>query len=118
MIVRTRAYARIALIGNQSDGYYGKTIACTIRNFSAQVTLWESPTLELVPHPSNDPTKFESLENLKAVAERDGYYGGLRLLFATCKKFKDFCDEKGRGLAWLETVHARWFANHRASPKI
>jgi len=95
MIVRTRAHARIALIGNPSDGYYGKTIACTIRNFSAQVTLWESPTLELVPHPRNDPTKFESLENLKAIAERDGYYGGLRLLFATCKKFKDFCDEKG-----------------------
>lgn len=95
MIVRTCAYARIALIGNPSDGYYGKTIACTIRNFSAQVTLWESPTLELVPHPRNDPTKFESLINLKEIAERDGYYGGLRLLFATCKKFKDYCDEKG-----------------------
>ncbi len=95
MIIRTHAHARIALIGNPSDGYYGKTIACTIRNFKAQVTLWESPTLELVPHPRNDPTRFDSLDNLKRVAERDGYYGGLRLLFATCKKFKDYCDEKG-----------------------
>ncbi len=95
MIIRTRAYARIALLGNPSDGYYGKTIACTIRNFSAQVTLWESPFLELLPHPRNDPTRFESLEALRETAERDGYYGGLRLLFATCKKFKDYCTEKG-----------------------
>lgn len=98
MIIRTSAHARIALIGNPSDGYYGKTIACTIRNFTARVTLWESPTLELVPHPRNDPTEFESLDELKAIAERDGYYGGLRLLFATCKKFKDYCDEKGISL--------------------
>lgn len=95
MIIRTRSYARIGLIGNPSDGYYGKTIACTIRNFSAQVTLWESPTLELVPHPKSDPTKFESLDELKETAQRDGYYGGLRLLFATCKKFKEHCDECG-----------------------
>ncbi|MDW8030163.1 MAG: hypothetical protein RMK94_17430, partial [Armatimonadota bacterium] len=95
MIIRKNAYARIALVGNPSDGYYGKTIACTIRNFSARVTLWESPNLELVPHPHNDPTKFANLGDLKEIAERDGYYGGLRLLFATCKKFKDYCDEKG-----------------------
>ncbi|HIE52950.1 MAG TPA: hypothetical protein EYP85_14455 [Armatimonadetes bacterium] len=91
MIIRKRAYARAGLMGNPSDGYYGKTIALELRNFYAEVTLWESPTLVLKPHPVYDPTEFASLKRLHRTAERDGYYGGLRLLFATCKKFSEYC---------------------------
>ncbi|MBI3923648.1 MAG: hypothetical protein HY318_19670, partial [Armatimonadetes bacterium] len=95
---RSRAYARIGLIGNPSDGYFGKTISCCIRNFSAEVTLWESPTLQITPNPQHDPTEFESLHQLQEIAKRDGYYGGIRLLFATCKKFKEYCDLRGLDL--------------------
>ena len=39
MIIRTKAYPRAALIGNPSDGYFGKTIAFTFSDFAAEVTL-------------------------------------------------------------------------------
>jgi glucuronokinase len=78
-------------MGNPSDGYFGKTIACEARNFEAQVTLWESPTLMIFPHPVHDPSEFPSLAALHETARRDGYYGGRRLLFATCKKFWEYC---------------------------
>ncbi|HEX28452.1 TPA: hypothetical protein ENG04_00030 [Candidatus Poribacteria bacterium] len=92
MIIREKAFARIGFIGNPSDGFYGKTISSTITNFYAQVTLWESPKLQIIPHKIYDPTEFSSLKELYEVAIRDGYYGGLRLLFAAGKKFKEFCD--------------------------
>ncbi|MGQ9630188.1 MAG: mevalonate kinase family protein [bacterium] len=95
MIVRTRTYARIGFMGNPSDGFFGKTISCAITNFCTNVTLWESPTLQIIPHRVHDPVEFPSLEDLVEVARRDGYYGGLRLLFATCKKFYEYCYERG-----------------------
>jgi len=49
MIIKSKAYARAALIGNPSDGYFGKTISFTFDNFAATVTLYESPELEILP---------------------------------------------------------------------
>ena len=95
MIIHQRAYARIGLMGNPSDGYFGKTISSAVTNFHAKVTLWESPTLRIVPHPIFDPVEFDSLKELYTLALRDGYYGGLRLLFAACKKFMEFCRRYG-----------------------
>lgn len=95
MIIHTRAHARIGLIGNPSDGYYGKTISVTIENFAAVVTLWESDSLRIMPHPVHDPVEFDSLASLEATARRDGYYGGQRLIFATCKRFSEYCREQG-----------------------
>ncbi len=97
MIIRTRGSARIGLMGNPSDGYFGKTIGVAITNFWAEVTLWESPCLRIVPHPTYDPLEFGSLTSLVETAARDGYYGGQRLLFAACKKFAEYCH--GQGLA-------------------
>ncbi len=91
--VEGEARARIAIAGNPSDGYFGKVIACTITNFKATVRVCESDAIELVMHPKFDPTKFKSLDELEAVAVRDGYYGGLRLLFAGCKRFSQYCRE-------------------------
>lgn len=91
MIIHAKSYARIGLMGNPSDGFYGKTISCVIRNFWAEVTLWESPTLQIIPHKDFDPMEFSNLGNLHEVAMNDGYYGGLRLLYATCKKFYEYC---------------------------
>jgi glucuronokinase len=91
MIINTKSYARIGLMGNPSDIFYGKTISCAIRNFWAEVTLWESPTLQIVPHKEHDPLEFSNFGRLYEIATRDGYYGGIRLLYATCKKFYEYC---------------------------
>ena len=98
MILRKKAYARVGLMGNPSDGYFGKTIASTITNFSAEVALWESPKLEITPHPEFDSMTFDGLAALRRRAQIEGYYGGLRLLFAACKKFYDFCEGHGISL--------------------
>ena len=48
MIIKESAYPRAALVGNPSDGYHGKTIAFVFHNYSADVTLYETPELELL----------------------------------------------------------------------
>ncbi|XP_034023652.1 glucuronokinase with putative uridyl pyrophosphorylase isoform X2 [Thalassophryne amazonica] len=96
--ITCRSYARVGLMGNPSDGFNGKTIAMSISNFWAEVTLMESQTLVLVPHPLNDPTEFGSLQDLFCISRKEGYLGGLRLLQATCKKFYQFCSKQGIAL--------------------
>jgi glucuronokinase len=93
-----RAYARVGLIGNPSDGFHGKTISLSIKNFWADATIFESPQLNLIPHPLNDPTSFGSLADLHGISVKEGYLGGLRLLQATCKKFYEYCDRHGIAL--------------------
>lgn len=96
MIIRTIAYPRAALIGNPSDGYHGKTIAFVFRNYQAEVELYETPELELLPS-KRDNNVFPCIDALSADVEQYGYYGGIRLLKAAVKKFNDFChDEKIR----------------------
>ncbi len=86
MIIEGRAYARAGLMGNPSDGYYGKTIAMIVRNFSAEVTLWESPELEIRPG-QEDSLIYPSLPDLTADVDLNGYYGGVRLVKATVNRF-------------------------------
>ncbi|PID57182.1 GHMP kinase [candidate division KSB3 bacterium] len=92
MIIRTTSYARAGLIGNPSDGYFGKTIAFSVRNFCAEVTLYESPQLEITFH-QKDHTKFASIRQLVEDIKFSGYYGGIRLLKAAIKKFYEYCQE-------------------------
>lgn len=94
MIIRTTAYPRAGLIGNPSDGYFGKTIAFAFRNFSAEIELWESPELELLPS-RRDHSVFKSMAALHGDVKRNGYYGGFRLLKATAKAFFDYCQQRG-----------------------
>lgn len=109
--IQKYAYARIGLLGNPSDGYFGKTISCSITNFSASVTLSESDRISIIAHPGSDPFNFESLSSLRETAMRQGYEGGYRLVYATCKKFADFClrnridlPEKGFTVAYDTTI--------------
>ena len=88
-----KAYARIGLMGNPSDGFYGKTLSCCITNFHAEIILTESHRLRILPHQAHDLTEFNSLEELTAISTKYGYYGGLRLIYATCKYFRDYCQE-------------------------
>jgi glucuronokinase len=94
MIIRAKSYPRAGLIGNPSDGYNGKTIAFVFRNFSAEVVLYETPELEILPN-TRDHSKFESIGALSADVGQFGYYGGIRLLKATVKRFHDYCRENG-----------------------
>lgn len=95
MIICHRIGARVGLVGNPSDGFGGKTISSLISDFSASVMLWESPKLDILPHPLFDPMSFASLQDLVTTASFDGYYGGIRLLYATCKRFYEWCSEAG-----------------------
>lgn len=92
MIIRTHAFPRIGLIGNPSDGYFGKTISMAFTNFRAEVVLYESPELEILPC-EKDRSFFESINCLVRDVRLHGYYGGIRLLKATVKRFYDYCCE-------------------------
>lgn len=91
MIITTRSYPRAALLGNPSDGYFGKTIAFTFNNFSAEVTLWETPELEILPA-EYDTNIFKGIRELSADVKLYGYYGGIRLLKAAVKRFYEYCE--------------------------
>ena len=95
MIIHTQAYARAGLLGNPSDMYGGKTLSFLIRDFSAQVRLWESPLLTFRLHPQHDRTEFQDLSDLVTSVRRHGYYGMQRLLLAACRRFVDYCRERG-----------------------
>lgn len=88
------APARAGLLGNPSDGYYGKCIALPVANFSATVTCSESPELRIVPG-DRDRLEFGDLAELVGQIEHLGYYGGVRLLKATLKRFADHCSSHG-----------------------
>ena len=97
MIFRTKSFARAGLVGNPSDGYFGKTISFIVRNFQAEVTLWESPRLEILPA-ARDHSIFQTIAQLADDVRSYGYYGGVRLLKATVKRFYDHCQEHGVAL--------------------
>lgn len=94
MLFRTRAYARAGLVGNPSDGYFGKTISFIIRDFHAEIVLFESPELHLEMNERDEAT-FESIDELARKVRQFGYYGGIRLLKACCKRFFDYCTKHG-----------------------
>jgi len=91
MACEATAYARAGLVGNPSDGYFGKTISFVIRNFAAKVSVYESPEVEIVPS-LQDRSKYASIRDLADDVQSNGYYGGIRLMKATIKKFSEYCD--------------------------
>jgi len=87
-----KAYARAGLIGNPSDGYHGKTISFSVKNFSAEVRLTESTVLEIIPN-DRDGALYSSVDALQRDVNLHGYYGGIRLIKATIKVFVDYCQQ-------------------------
>ena len=90
MIIRATSYPRAGLIGNPSDGYFGKTISFAFSNFRAEVMMYHSPELEIIGN-VKDHTRFDSLQSLVGDINTYGYYGGVRLLKASLKTFFDYC---------------------------
>jgi glucuronokinase len=93
-MIETYAYARAGLLGNPSDGYFGKTISLLVRNFRARVLLYPSARLEIRPAKADLPV-FDSLNDLYNSTRWRGYYGGIRIVQALIVRFLDYCKEKG-----------------------
>lgn len=93
-MIETYAYARAGLLGNPSDGYFGKTIALLVRNFRARVLVYPSARLEIKASKADMPV-FESLDELYALTRWRGYYGGIRILQALIVRFLEYCSERG-----------------------
>jgi glucuronokinase len=102
-LTRKRAYARAGLLGNPSDGYHGKTLSFSVRNYWAEVALYEWDSVEIVLA-DDDRARFDSIIDLARDVRLHGYYGGIRLIKATIKRFVEHC--LARGL----TLHDRNFS--------
>ena len=92
MIIETRAFARAGLLGNPSDGYYGKTISIIVRNFGAHISLYETPELQIEPM-DQDLNIYKNIHDLVESVNLTGYYGASRLVKAAIKKFAEYCIE-------------------------
>jgi glucuronokinase len=90
IVIRKRAYARAGLLGNPSDGYNGKTIAISLPNFWSEVVLYEWDAVEIVLA-EHDRARFRSVQDLANDVQLHGYYGGIRLVKATIKRFVEYC---------------------------
>jgi len=89
-IIHQQGFARAGLIGNPSDGYHGKTISFLVKDCHADVILYEWEDLELILS-QEDRSRFDSIHELTRDVRLHGYYGGVRLVKATIKKFADYC---------------------------
>jgi glucuronokinase len=93
-MIETYGYARAGFLGNPSDGYYGKTISFSVRNFRARVLLYPSARLEIRLSKADLPI-FENLDDLYRTTRWRGYYGGIRIIQALVVRFMDYCRERG-----------------------
>ncbi len=89
-LLRHRAYARAGLMGNPSDGYFGKTLSVIVRNYYAEVVLYEWEDVEIVLA-QEDRVRFSSVHELARDVDLHGYYGGIRLVKASIKQFVEYC---------------------------
>jgi glucuronokinase len=92
MMIESKAYARAGLLGNPSDGYFGKTIAIIVKNFEAKITLCETSEL-VIEAMASDRNRFCSISHFLDVIRQNGYYGGQRIVKAVIKRFCDYCEE-------------------------
>jgi glucuronokinase len=102
-LTRKRAYARAGLLGNPSDGYHGKTLSFSVRDYWAEVALYEWDAVEIVLA-ADDRARFDSVFDLARDVRLHGYYGGIRLIKATIKRFVEHCQTRG------VTLHDRKFS--------
>ena len=93
-IVKVKSFARAGLLGNPSDGYFGKTLSFAFANFGVDLSLTESSRMRFVPGEVDD-AMFDSPEQLVHDLRIFGYYGGIRMLKAVSKLFFEYCMEHG-----------------------
>ncbi|TPX44126.1 galactokinase [Synchytrium endobioticum] len=100
--ISKRAYARVGLMGNPSDAFYGKTLSLLISNFYARVTLkpnaQHDASVTFVLNPNTDASRFGSFSVVADVAAKDGYAGASRLFAALSKVFVEHATQCGLAL--------------------
>jgi glucuronokinase len=96
-MIETFGFARAGMLGNPSDGYFGKTLSFAMSNWRARVIIYPSGRLEIKPSKADLPV-FESLEDLYRVTRWRGYYGGIRIIQALIVRFIEYCREQNIGL--------------------
>ena len=92
-MIEACAHARAGLLGNPSDGYYGKAISFLVRNFRARVRLYPGDRVEISPAQA-DLAVFKTLGGLHQTTRAQGYYGGIRLIQALLVRLVDYCRER------------------------
>jgi len=93
-VIERRAFARAGLLGNPSDGYFGRALSVALRNFHATVTLEESRELR-IESGGADERVFHGVADLVESVTRDGYHGDGTLVQAIVKKLSDYCGQSG-----------------------
>ncbi len=93
-MIETYGYARAGLLGNPSDGYFGKTLSFAMANYRARVLVYPSGRLEIRPSKADLPV-FESLDDLYRTTRWRGYYGGIRIIQALIVRLLDYCRAQG-----------------------
>lgn len=88
-----RAFARVGIIGNPSDGYGGKCIAAAVSNWHATATLTPTPNSRSVTFlpGKHDSNEFSSFDELSSTVALHGVDGGVRLLKSLCENVKRYC---------------------------
>ncbi|CAJ0854803.1 1957_t:CDS:2 [Entrophospora sp. SA101] len=88
------------LIGNPSDGFFGKTISLLISNFCAEITLIPNKFVDdddnyskinLHTSANLNLQSFKNLESLVNISTIEGYDNPTNLIQATLKVFYDYC---------------------------
>jgi glucuronokinase len=93
-MIETFGFARAGMLGNPSDGYFGKTLSFAMSNYRARVLIYPSGRLEIRPSKADLPI-FDSLEDLYKITRWRGYYGGIRIIQALIVRFLEYCRERG-----------------------
>src|SRR4051812_40509548 len=93
-MIETFGFARAGMLGNPSDGYFGKTLSFAMSNWRARVLIYPSGRLEIKPSKADLPV-FESLDDLYRITRWRGYYGGIRIIQALIVRFIEYCQEQG-----------------------
>jgi glucuronokinase len=80
------------MLGNPSDGYFGKVLSFAMSNYRARVLIYPSGRLEIRPSKADLPI-FDSLDDLYRITRWRGYYGGIRIIQALIVRFLEYCRE-------------------------
>jgi len=90
--VEGRAFARAGLLGNPSDGYFGRTLSAILGNFEARVALEESSEI-VIAAAGIPPETYHNVDHLVESVSLAGYRGesGISLVAAAIKVFHDYC---------------------------
>lgn len=97
-MIKKIAYPRAAVIGNPSDGFYGKTIAFPFSNFHAEARLTESESISI------GNSEYANLETFYQSYSQNGVDAENPLISASLKRFYQHCQYQNAEL------HTRGFS--------